>query len=174
MPSTRLIEPGYHREHVYLGPADRRQPAQRHLVGRADRATLVTEAGAVAPMSWSRSPTRGRARHGGQFAAFAAVSLCQTRHVVDPTSIRGSRHGRMGAHQPHEAGARLLLVPHAGTDRSEPMESRPRDKAGRSMPPPRPAIVSRASIAPCRLSFSRRRQAVVCRDSAACAGPWLK
>jgi len=121
----QAIEPGYHRACL-----SRRA---------ADRASLLSAISAVMPnVRMSPSPRRCRAhrhrvqiadvRPGGQarramFAAFAAVRPGEARHRrrsdIDPwdaVAVEWARVNRMKLERD------LLLVPQAGTDRSEPME----------------------------------------------------
>jgi 2,5-furandicarboxylate decarboxylase 1 len=122
----QAIEPGYHREHVYLGAL----PIAASLLSAISavvpnvRDVAVTEAGAgrtdiVVQIADIRP---GQARR-AMFAAFAAVSLVKRVTVVDPdidpwdaVSVEWARVNRMKLERD------LLLIPQAGTDRSEPME----------------------------------------------------
>jgi 4-hydroxy-3-polyprenylbenzoate decarboxylase len=122
----QVIEPGYHREHMYLGAL----PIAAGLLG-AVRAVApnvldvaVTEAGAgrtdvVVQMG---SPRPGQARR-VVFAVFAAVSIVKRVTVVDEdidpwdaVAVEWARTNRMRLERD------LLLIPNAGADRSEPME----------------------------------------------------
>ncbi len=122
----QAIEPGYHREHVYLGAlpiAASLRSAVSAVVPNV-RDVAVTEAGAgrtdvVIQIEAARS---GQARR-AMFAAFAAVSLVKRVTVVDAdidpwdaVAVEWARINRMKLERV------LVLVPHAGTDRSEPME----------------------------------------------------
>ena len=122
----QAIEPGYHREHVYLGAL----PIAASLRGAIAavvpnvRDVAVTEAGAGRTdiVVQLEAPRPGQARR-AMFAAFAAVSLAKRVTVVDadidpwdPVAVDWARVNRMKLERD------LLLVPHAGTDRSEPME----------------------------------------------------
>jgi len=122
----QAIEPGYHREHVYLGalPIAASLRSAISAVVPNVRDVAVTEAGAgrtdvVVQIADARP---GQARR-AMFAAFAAVSLVKRVTVVDadidpwdPVMVDWARISRMKLERD------LLLVPHAGTDRSEPLE----------------------------------------------------
>lgn len=122
----QVIEPGYHREHVYLGAlpiAASLRSAIAAVVPNV-RDVAVTEAGAGRTdiVVQLETPRPGQARR-AIFAAFAAVSLVKRVTVVDadidpwdPVAVDWARINRMKLERD------LLLVPHAGTDRSEPME----------------------------------------------------
>jgi 4-hydroxy-3-polyprenylbenzoate decarboxylase len=123
----QAIEPGYHREHVYLGAL----PIAASLLSAIAavvpnvRDVAVTEAGAgrtdiVVQLD---APRPGQARR-VIFAAFAAVSLVKRVTVVDididpwdAVAVEWARIHRMKLERD------LLLVPQAGTDRSEAMEA---------------------------------------------------
>ena len=122
----QAIEPGYHREHIYLGAlpiAASLRSAIAAVVPNV-RDVAVTEAGAgrtdiVVQLA---APRPGQARR-AMFAAFAAVSLVKRVTVVDTdidpwdaVAVEWARVHRMKLERD------LLLVPHAGTDRSEAME----------------------------------------------------
>ena len=122
----QAIEPGYHREHIYLGAlpiAASLRSAIADVVPNV-RDVAVTEAGAgrtdiVVQLD---APRPGQARR-AMFAAFAAVSLVKRVTVVDAdidpwdaVAVEWARVHRMKLERD------LLLVPHAGTDRSEAME----------------------------------------------------
>ena len=123
----QAIEPGYHREHIYLGAlpiAASLRSAIAAVVPNV-RDVAVTEAGAgrTDVVVQLDAPRPGQARR-AMFAAFAAVSLVKRVTVVDAdidpwdaTAVDWARMNRMRLERD------LLLVPHAGTDRSEPMES---------------------------------------------------
>ena len=122
----QVIEPGYHREHMYLAAL----PIAAGLQGAARAAAAnvldvaVTEAGGgrtdvVVQMA---SPRPGQARR-VMFAVFAAVSIVKRVTVVDedidpwdPVAVEWARTNRMRLERD------LLLIPSAGTDRSEPQE----------------------------------------------------
>jgi 4-hydroxy-3-polyprenylbenzoate decarboxylase len=122
----QAIEPGYHREHVYLGAlpiAASLRSAIAAVVPNV-RDVAVTEAGAGRTdiVVQLEAPRPGQARR-AMFAAFAAVSLVKRVTVVDadidpwdPVAVDWARVNRMKLERD------LLLVPHAGTDRSEAME----------------------------------------------------
>jgi 2,5-furandicarboxylate decarboxylase 1 len=123
----QVIEPGYHREHMYLAAL----PIAAGLIGAARAAApnvldvAVTEAGAgrtdvVVQMA---SPRPGQPRR-VMFAVFAAVSIVKRVTVVDedidpwdPVAVDWARTNRMRLERD------LMLIPNAGADRSEPMEA---------------------------------------------------
>ena len=122
----QAIEPGYHREHIYLGAlpiAASLRSAIAAVVPNV-RDVAVTEAGAgrtdiVVQLDAARP---GQARR-AMFVAFAAVSLVKRVTVVDAdiepwdaVAVDWARVHRMKLERD------LLLVPHSGTDRSEAME----------------------------------------------------
>jgi 2,5-furandicarboxylate decarboxylase 1 len=122
----QVIEPGYHREHVYLGalPIAASLRSAISAVVPNVRDVAVTEAGAgrtdVVVQIVDARP--GQARR-AMFAAFAAVSLVKRVTVVDAdidpwdaVMVDWARVNRMKLERD------LLLLPHAGTDRSEPLE----------------------------------------------------
>ena len=122
----QVIEPGYHREHIYLGAL----PIAAGLFNAVAavvpnvRDVAVTEAGAgrtdvVVQIAGARP---GQARR-AMFAVFAAVSIVKRVTVVDadidpwdPVAVEWARTNRMKWERD------LLLLPGSGTDRSEPME----------------------------------------------------
>jgi 2,5-furandicarboxylate decarboxylase 1 len=122
----QAIEPGYHREHIYLGAlpiAASLRSAIAAIVPNV-RDVAVTEAGAGRTdiVVQLYAPRPGQARR-AMFAAFAAVSLVKRVTVVDADidpwdaiAVEWARVHRMKLERD------LLLVPHAGTDRSEAME----------------------------------------------------
>ena len=122
----QAIEPGYHREHIYLGAlpiAASLRSAIAAVVPNV-RDVAVTEAGAghTDIVVQLEAPRPGQARR-AMFAAFAAVSLVKRVTVVDAdidpwdaVAVEWARVHRMKLERD------LLLVPHAGTDRSEAME----------------------------------------------------
>jgi 2,5-furandicarboxylate decarboxylase 1 len=121
-----VIEPGYHREHIYLGAL----PIAAGLFNAVAVVVpnlcdvAVTEAGAgrtdvVVQIADARP---GQARR-AMFAVFAAVSIVKRVTVVDadidpwdPVAVEWARTNRMKLERD------LLLLPNTGTDRSEPME----------------------------------------------------
>ncbi len=122
----QAIEPGYHREHVYLGalPIAASLLSAIAAVVPTVRDVAVTEAGAgrTDVVVQLQSPRPGQARR-AMFAAFAAVSLVKRVTVVDAdidpwdaAAVDWARMNRMKLERD------LLLIPQAGTDRSEPME----------------------------------------------------
>src|SRR6201999_4139376 len=122
----QAIEPGYHRENVYLGAlpiAASLRSAIAAVVPNV-RDVAVTEAGAGRTdiVVQIEAPRPGQARR-AMFAAFAAVSLVKRVTVVDAdidpwdaVAVDWARVHRMKLERD------LLLVPHSGTDRSEAME----------------------------------------------------
>jgi len=122
----QVIEPGYHREHIYLGAL----PIAAGLFNAVAAAVpnvrdlAVTEAGAgrtdvVVQIAEARP---GQARR-AMFAVFAAVSIVKRVTVVDadidpwdPVAVDWARTNRMKLERD------LLLLPNSGADRSEPME----------------------------------------------------
>jgi 2,5-furandicarboxylate decarboxylase 1 len=122
----QAIEPGYHREHIYLGAlpiAASLRSAIAAVVPNV-RDVAVTEAGGGRTdiIVQLEAPRLGQARR-AIFAAFAAVSLVKRVTVVDAdidpwdaVAVEWARVNRMKLERD------LLLVPHAGTDRSEAME----------------------------------------------------
>lgn len=122
----QAIEPGYHREHVYLGalPIAASLRSAISAVVPNVRDVAVTEAGAGRTdiVIQIADPRPGQAKR-AMFAAFAAVSLVKRVTVVDADidpwdagMVDWARINRMKLERD------LLLVPQAGTDRSEPME----------------------------------------------------
>jgi 2,5-furandicarboxylate decarboxylase 1 len=123
----QVIEPGYHREHMYLGAL----PIAAGLL-RAARAAVpnvldvaVTEAGAgrTDVVVQVASPRPGQPRR-VMFAVFAAVSIVKRVTVVDEDidpwdagAVEWARTNRMRLERD------LLLIPNSGADRSEPMEA---------------------------------------------------
>jgi 2,5-furandicarboxylate decarboxylase 1 len=123
----QVIEPGYHREHLYLAAL----PIAAGLIGAARAVApnvldvAVTEAGAgrtdvVVQMA---SPRPGQPRR-VMFALFAAVSIVKRVTVVDedidpwdPVAVDWARTNRMRLERD------LMLIPNAGADRSEAMEA---------------------------------------------------
>jgi 2,5-furandicarboxylate decarboxylase 1 len=123
----QVIEPGYHREHMYLAALPIAAGLFNAIAAVAAnvRDVAVTEAGAgrtdvVVQMD---SPRPGQARR-VMFAAFAAVNIVKRVTVVDadidpwdPVAVDWARTNRMRLERD------LMLIPNAGADRSEPMES---------------------------------------------------
>ncbi len=122
----QVIEPGYHREHMYLGAL----PIAAGLINAVAavvpsvRDVAVTESGAgrTDVVVQLAEPRPGQARR-AIFAVFAAVSIVKRVTVVDadidpwdPVAVDWARTNRMKLERD------LMLIPHAGTDRSEPME----------------------------------------------------
>ncbi len=122
----QVIEPGYHREHIYLGAL----PIAASLLSAVSavvpnvRDVAVTEAGAgrTDVVIQLDQPRPGQARR-AMFAAFAAVSIVKRVTVVDSdidpwdaVAVDWARMNRMKLERD------LLLLPSSGCDRSEPME----------------------------------------------------
>ena len=122
----QVIEPGYHREHIYLGAL----PIAAGLFNAVAavvpnvRDVAVTEAGAgrTDVVIQIADPRPGQPRR-AMFAVFAAVSIVKRVTVVDadidpwdPVAVEWARTNRMKLERD------LLLLPNTGTDRSEPME----------------------------------------------------
>lgn len=123
----QVIEPGYHREHMYLAalPIAAGLLAAARAVAPNVLDVAVTEAGAgrtdvVVQMS---APRPGQPRR-VMFAVFAAVSIVKRVTVVDAdidpwdaVAVDWARTNRMRLERD------LMLIPNAGADRSEPMEA---------------------------------------------------
>ncbi len=123
----QVIEPGYHREHIYLGALPIAASLLNAVAAIAPnvRDVAVTEAGAgrTDVVVQLDAPRPGQARR-AMFAVFAAVSIVKRVTVVDadidpwdPVAVDWARTNRMKWERD------LMLIPHAGTDRSEPMEA---------------------------------------------------
>lgn len=123
----QVIEPGYHREHIYLGALPI-AAGLRHTIAQVVpnvRDVAVTEAGAGRTdiVVQIDQPRPGQARR-AIYAAFGAVSIVKRVTVVDsdidpwdPVMVDWARVNRMKLERD------LLLLPLSGTDRSEPMEA---------------------------------------------------
>jgi 4-hydroxy-3-polyprenylbenzoate decarboxylase len=122
----QVIEPGYHREHIYLGalPIAASLLSAIGAVVPSVRDVAVTEAGAgrTDVVVQLDQPRPGQARR-AMFAAFAAVSIVKRVTVVDSdidpwdaVAVDWARMNRMKLERD------LLLLPQSGCDRSEPME----------------------------------------------------
>jgi 2,5-furandicarboxylate decarboxylase 1 len=122
----QVIEPGYHREHIYLGALPIAARLQQVVAAVAANVgdVAVTEAGSgrTDVVVQLGSPRPGQARR-VMFAIWAAVSIVKRITVVDtdidpwdPVAVDWARTNRMRLERD------LLLVPHSGADRSEPME----------------------------------------------------
>jgi 2,5-furandicarboxylate decarboxylase 1 len=122
----QVIEPGYHREHMLLGAlpiaAGLRSAVAAVVPNVQDVAVTEAGAGRTDVVIQIAEPRPGQARR-AMFAAFASVSLVKRVTVVDsdidpwdPVAVDWARLHRMKLERD------LLLVPHAGTDRSEAME----------------------------------------------------
>ncbi|HVW71241.1 MAG TPA: UbiD family decarboxylase [Steroidobacteraceae bacterium] len=122
----QVIEPGYHREHIYLGALPIAATLLKAVSAVAPnvRDVAVTEAGSgrTDVVVQLAEPRPGQARR-AMFAVFAAVSMVKRVTVVDVdidpwdcAAVEWARTNRMRLERD------LLLLPHSGTDRSEPME----------------------------------------------------
>lgn len=122
----QVIEPGYHREHIYLGAIPIAAGLLKAIAAVVPNVSdvAVTEAGSgrTDVVVQLKEPRPGQARR-AMFAVFAAVSIVKRVTVVDtdidpwdPVAVDWARTNRMRLERD------LLLVPQAGTDRSEPME----------------------------------------------------
>jgi 4-hydroxy-3-polyprenylbenzoate decarboxylase len=159
----QVIEPGYHREHIYLGAlpiaARLQQVAAAVAANVGDVAVTEAGSGRTDVVVQLGSPRPGQARR-VMFAIWAAVSIVKRITVVDtdidawdPVAVDWARTNRMRLERD------LLLVPQSGADRSEPMEqgglvtkagydatAKPGDRAEgieRALPP---TAVSRAAV----------------------------
>ena len=123
----QVIQPGYHREHMYLGAIPIAASLMKALAAVLPnvRDVAVTESGAGRTdiVVQIDQPRPGQARR-AMFAAWAAVSIVKRITVVDsdidpwdPAAVDWARVSRMRFERD------LLLVPMAGADRSEPMEA---------------------------------------------------
>lgn len=123
----QAIEPGYHREHILLGAlpiaASLRSAIAAVVPNVLDVAVTEAGAGRTDIVVQLDAPRPGQARR-AMFAAFAAVSLVKRVTVVDADidpwdvgAVEWARVHRMKMERD------LLLVPQAGTDRSEAMEA---------------------------------------------------
>jgi 2,5-furandicarboxylate decarboxylase 1 len=122
----QVIEPGYHREHIYLGALPIAARLQQVVAAVAPNVgdVAVTEAGSgrTDVVVQLGSPRPGQVRR-VMFAIWAAVSIVKRITVVDsdidpwdPVAVDWARTNRMRLERD------LFLVPQAGADRSEPME----------------------------------------------------
>jgi 2,5-furandicarboxylate decarboxylase 1 len=122
----QVIEPGYHREHIYLGALPIAACLFRAVAAVAAnvRDVAVSEAGAgrTDVVIQLDQPQPGQARR-AMFAAFAAVSIVKRVTVVDAdidpwdaAAVDWARMNRMRLERD------LLILPECGADRSEPME----------------------------------------------------
>ncbi|MFT4254381.1 MAG: UbiD family decarboxylase [Caulobacter sp.] len=122
----QVIEPGYHREHIYLGAL----PIAASLINAVSavvpgvRDVAVTEAGSGRNdvVVQLHNPRPGDARR-AMFAVFAAVSIVKRVTVVDSdidpwdaVAVDWARMNRMRLERD------ILVLPACGADRSEPME----------------------------------------------------
>ena len=123
----QVIEPGYHREHIYLGALPIAAGLRHSIAAVVPNVgeVAVTEAGAgrTDVVVQIAAPRPGQARR-AIYAAFAAVSIVKRVTIVDtdidpwdPVMVDWARVNRMKMERD------LLLLPHSGTDRSEPMEA---------------------------------------------------
>jgi 2,5-furandicarboxylate decarboxylase 1 len=122
----QVIEPGYHREHMYLAALPIAAGLQSAIAAAVPnvRDVAVTEAGAgrTDVVVQIAAPRPGQARR-VMFAVFAAVNLVKRVTVVDDdidpwdaVAVDWARTNRMRLERD------LMLIPNAGADRSEPME----------------------------------------------------
>jgi len=122
----QVIEPGYHREHIYLGAlpiaAGLFNAVAAVIPNVSDVAVTEAGAGRTDVVVQLAAPRPGQARR-AMFAVFAAVSVVKRVTVVDadidpwdPVAVEWARTNRMKLERD------LLLLPGTGTDRSEPME----------------------------------------------------
>ena len=152
----QVIEPGYHREHIYLGAlpiaAGLRHTISAVVPNVGDVAVTEAGAGRTDVVVQIDGPRPGQARR-AIYAAFAAVSIIKRVTIVDadidpwdPIMVDWARVNRTRMERD------LLLLPFSGTDRSEPMEdgglvtktgydatAKPGDRAegiDRALPPP--------------------------------------
>ena len=122
----QVIEPGYHREHIYLGALPIAAGLRNAIAAVVPnvRDVAVTEAGAgrTDVVVQIDAPRPGQVRR-AIYTAFGAVSIVKRVTVVDadidpwdPVMVEWARINRMKLERD------LLLLPNSGTDRSEPME----------------------------------------------------
>jgi 2,5-furandicarboxylate decarboxylase 1 len=122
----QVIEPGYHREHIYLGAlpiaASLLQAVSAVVPNVVDVAVTEAGAGRTDVVVQINQPRNGQARR-AMFAVFSAVSIVKRVTVVDAdiqpwdaAAVEWARVNRMRLERD------ILLVPGAGADRSEPME----------------------------------------------------
>lgn len=123
----QVIEPGYHREHIYLGALPIAAGLLHAIAAIVPnvRDVAVTEAGAgrTDVVVQIDTPRPGQARR-AIYTAFSAVSIVKRVTVVDadidpwdPVMVDWARMNRMRLERD------LLLLPLSGADRSEPMEN---------------------------------------------------
>lgn len=122
----QVIEPGYHREHMYLGALPIAAALLHSIAAVVPnvRDVAVTEAGGgrTDVIVQIDAPRPGQARR-AMYAVFAAVSLVKRVTVVDAdvdpwdaAAVEWARTNRMRMERD------LLLLPLSGADRSEPLE----------------------------------------------------
>lgn len=122
----QAIEPGYHREHMYLGAipiaASLRAAISRVVPNVSDVAVTEAGAGRTDVVVQIDAPRPGQARR-AIHAALAAVSMVKRVTVVDsdidpwnPVLVDWARMNRCRLERD------LMLLPLSGTDRSEPLE----------------------------------------------------
>jgi 4-hydroxy-3-polyprenylbenzoate decarboxylase len=123
----QVIEPGYHREHIYLGAlpiaASLRSAVAAVVPSVIDVAVTEAGAGRTDVVVQLKDPRPGQARR-AMFAVFAAVSIVKRVTVVDAdidpwdaVQCDWARMNRMRLERD------LVLLPNCGADRSEPMEN---------------------------------------------------
>jgi 2,5-furandicarboxylate decarboxylase 1 len=122
----QVIEPGYHREHIYLGAVSIAASLLNSVAAVVPnvRDIAVTEAGAgrTDVVIQIDKPQPGQARR-AMFATWAQVSIVKRVTVVDTdidpwdaVAVDWARTNRLRFERD------VLVVPQAGTDRSEPLE----------------------------------------------------
>ncbi len=122
----QVIEPGYHREHIYLGAlpiaASLLQAVAAVVPNVVDVGVGEAGAGRTDVVVQIDGPRPGQARR-AMFAVFAAVSIVKRVTVVDAdvdpwnaAAVDWARVNRMRFERD------ILIIPGAGADRSEPME----------------------------------------------------
>ncbi len=121
----QVIEPGFHREHIFLGAlpiaASLFNAIAAVVPNLADVAVTQAGGGRTDVVVQIAGPRPGQARR-AMFAAWAAVSLAKRITVVgadiDPWDTEAVEWARMNRVR-YERD--FLLVPQSGTDRSEPL-----------------------------------------------------
>jgi 4-hydroxy-3-polyprenylbenzoate decarboxylase len=122
----QAIQPGYHREHIYLGAlpiaASLLQSVKKAVPNTCDVAVTEAGAGRTDVVIQIDQPRPGQARR-AIHAALGAVSMIKRITVVDSDidpwdagAVDWARMHRMKLERD------IMLLPHSGTDRSEAME----------------------------------------------------
>jgi 4-hydroxy-3-polyprenylbenzoate decarboxylase len=122
----QVIEPGHHREHIYLGAlpiaAGLRHSIERVVPNVGEVALSEAGGGRTDVVIQINSPRPGQARR-AIHAAFASVSMIKRVTIVnsdidpwDPVMVDWARCNRARWERD------LILLPLSGTDRSEPLE----------------------------------------------------